>query len=338
MRSKMDESTSSFPLKNQRLLQRKEDLNVEKRKTVSGLHNFPFKAPMDRSVLSEKSDAFETKIRVKKKKRSSIRQLNISHSGEEKNAQVESMHLCNRKETEKDKNVQNKKIEVTCEDNIVEETHTIKRNKLFHSIEDDPFIYIDHSCIPKDVCKQIIARFLEDEHKYQGRIARGVDMSIKATWDLVITQREDWKEVDNNLCLLLRNALMNYSKRAHDYLATEYNLQEDVLKGYLQDTCDFGYQIQRYIKNEGFYNWHIDFTSNFKKDFNQVRLLTFIWYLNDVTEGGETEFLHGKVTPTAGKLLIFPSTITYFHKGKMPVSDDKYIITGWIGYKINGYV
>lgn len=67
---------------------------------------------------------------------------------------------------------------------------------------------------------------------------------------------------------------------------------------------------------------------------NQSRFLSFIWYLNDVEIGGETEFLNGKVTPSTGKIVLFPATWTYLHKGCMPISNDKYIITGWIGTKM----
>ena len=31
-----------------------------------------------------------------------------------------------------------------------------------------------------------------------------------------------------------------------------------------------------------------------------------------------------------GKLLIFPATWTYMHRGNVPISEDKYIVTGWL--------
>jgi hypothetical protein len=55
-----------------------------------------------------------------------------------------------------------------------------------------------------------------------------------------------------------------------------------------------------------------------------------ILLLNDVNEGGETYFIDGKVKPTTGKLLLFPATWTYLHKGDIPRSNSKYIITGWL--------
>ena len=70
--------------------------------------------------------------------------------------------------------------------------------------------------------------------------------------------------------------------------------------------------------------------NNFEK--KTYRVLTYLFYLNDVDEGGETEFYGGdiKIKPKQGKMILFPSSWTYPHSGKMPVSSNKYIITGWI--------
>jgi hypothetical protein len=59
------------------------------------------------------------------------------------------------------------------------------------------------------------------------------------------------------------------------------------------------------------------------------RYMVFLWYLNDVAEGGETEFtdLGVKSVPTAGRLLIFPPYWMYRHMGRPPVSGPKYIIS-----------
>lgn len=79
-------------------------------------------------------------------------------------------------------------------------------------------------------------------------------------------------------------------------------------------------------KNKGKYVYHNDgLISN-----NETRKLTFIWYLNDVLDGGETEFLDFKVIPKAGTLFIFPAIWTYPHKANILLSSDKYIITGWL--------
>ena len=62
------------------------------------------------------------------------------------------------------------------------------------------------------------------------------------------------------------------------------------------------------------------------------RLLAFILYLNDVEEGGETEFmtLNRLVKPETGKVLCFPCNFMFPHKGNIPLSNDKYIVTAFV--------
>lgn len=79
---------------------------------------------------------------------------------------------------------------------------------------------------------------------------------------------------------------------------------------------------------EGYHVWHceaMDMQSS-------VRLLSYILYLNDIDEGGETEFLYYKkrIKPKAGTLLVFPAYFTHTHRGNTNLSDkDKVILTGW---------
>ena len=59
------------------------------------------------------------------------------------------------------------------------------------------------------------------------------------------------------------------------------------------------------------------------------RYLVFLWYLNDVTDGGETAFvdLGLEISPAAGRLLVFPPYWMFQHAGRAPLSDDKYILS-----------
>tara|TARA_R100000951_G_scaffold44975_1_gene38337 strand:- start:1670 stop:2263 length:594 start_codon:yes stop_codon:yes gene_type:complete len=89
-------------------------------------------------------------------------------------------------------------------------------------------------------------------------------------------------------------------------------------------------KIQKTNVGEGFHEWHCEKAS--LNDRN--RLLAFMVYLNDVEEGGETEFLyqHKRIKPEAGKLLMWPSQFTHTHRGNPPLSNVKYILTGWVEY------
>lgn len=89
-------------------------------------------------------------------------------------------------------------------------------------------------------------------------------------------------------------------------------------------------RIQRTDQGGGFHNWHFENTGNETSN----RLVTFMLYLNDVAEGGETEFLylHKRIKPKVGTLLLWPSTYSHTHRGNPPLSGTKYIITGWLTY------
>tara|TARA_Y100001963_G_C6707686_1_gene412705 strand:- start:86 stop:652 length:567 start_codon:yes stop_codon:yes gene_type:complete len=76
----------------------------------------------------------------------------------------------------------------------------------------------------------------------------------------------------------------------------------------------------------GYHSWHGENMAWVSKD----RILAWMLYLNDVPEGGETEFLYqGKrVQPRAGRVVIWPASFTHLHRGNPPQTK-KYIITGW---------
>ena len=87
---------------------------------------------------------------------------------------------------------------------------------------------------------------------------------------------------------------------------------------------------KKYNKNEGHFNWHCDKgPPNDLRQFNRACVCMF--YLNDVDEGGETEFYSQNISikPKKGTLVIFPSYFTHLHRGKKPISNDKYICNFW---------
>lgn len=67
------------------------------------------------------------------------------------------------------------------------------------------------------------------------------------------------------------------------------------------------------------------------------RFLVMLWYLNDVQQGGETEFYRldqpMKVEPRQGRLLMFPCSWQYLHAGLAPASNDKYIMGTYFHYQ-----
>ena len=176
------------------------------------------------------------------------------------------------------------------------------------------FIYIKRGALPKSFCDNVIEKFEQDDRKRQGQVGSGVHLEIKRSSDLSITELEDWKSYDQAFFRCLNTQLKKYIR----FLPEEY-VKYSALNELENDT---GYQIQRTQPGD-YYIWHHDQTKS--------RLVTFIWYLNDVKDGGYTEFIDGtRIQPEAGKLIIFPATWDFLHRGVSPKTETKYLCTGWV--------
>ena len=180
----------------------------------------------------------------------------------------------------------------------------------------DPFIVIINKSIPSDLCKTIIERFEGDDRKDRGVTGSGYMPKVKQSTDLHVSGLDGWEDIDDQLFDILTESIQHYHLHIRNYIG-ELNFLQAPLN-------DQGYQIQR-TEPGGFYTWHTDE----RDDPDKSRYLTYLWYLNDVVEG-YTEFISGeRVYPEEGKLLLFPATWTYQHRGTPPKSV-KYICTGWM--------
>ena len=194
------------------------------------------------------------------------------------------------------------------------------------------YLYINNNSLSKELCSDIIMFFEKDLDKYEGHTSGGLNKHIKNTVDLQIhaihqNNKPHWNKIRELLEKELNNNIKKYIKTINEYIddGTQLNKYKVFHDFVSFDTI----QIQRYKKLEGKYIYHNDFMSDWEN--KKYRVITFLWYLNCVEEGGETEFWSKyKIKPEPGKLIFFPSTWTYPHRGLMPISNDKYIITGWI--------
>jgi len=90
----------------------------------------------------------------------------------------------------------------------------------------------------------------------------------------------------------------------------------------------FSLKLQKTEPGQGYHVWHSEAVN---KDTRE-RVLVVMAYLNDVQEGGETEFLYQKkrVKPVRNRIVVWPSGFTHTHRGNPPLSNAKYVITGWV--------
>mgnify|MGYP001248883894 FL=1 len=198
------------------------------------------------------------------------------------------------------------------------------------------FIWVKENSLSEDFCKHVIEKFDNDSRKRDGIIGKEdarVDKSIKDTKDLNISFCDDWKEEDTTLFNALAEGLDGYN----EYLC---EINEGIAgtpnpKLWQNDT---GYKVQKYEPG-GSYHWHHDWSMTggyqsgvLTKDPVASRIFTFMWYLNTIEkkDDGYTEFADGtRIQPECGKIMIFPATWTYLHRG-YPPRVKKYVCNGWI--------
>jgi len=87
--------------------------------------------------------------------------------------------------------------------------------------------------------------------------------------------------------------------------------------------------MKRYVPGgEEMFDTHVDVM-----DYPSARrFLSFMWYLNDVDNGGKTVFTDIEIVPRKGQLVVFPPLWMYPHRGEPPISCPKYILSTYLHY------
>ena len=200
------------------------------------------------------------------------------------------------------------------------------------------FVYEVNNFIPPKMSKLIIDLFEKDENKEYGTVAKPtgevvVDKTKKDSVELCISDKKDWEDINNYISTKLCKEVNGYKKYLYDLFIAK-NIEKDDIYNMLsfEPLCAKGNVVQRITLNTE-YRWHCD--TCFIPERRVMSCIVCIMYLNNVDDeyGGKTEFINGRIIkPEAGKLIMFPATWDYFHKGQL-VKTDKYILTNAF-YKI----
>ena len=184
-----------------------------------------------------------------------------------------------------------------------------------------PFSFIGAGNIDDSICDGLIDFYNTDTtfNKVDGKAGGKVQKNIKDSQDMSIPIN------------CANSKIQNYFK-ALDRCAFEYAKIFPVI-----GQSDFGisthFNIQKYSPKGGFFEWHAERQCN---DLETVsRLLAFMTYLNDVEDGGETEFFMQDlaVKPKKGLTLIWPGDWSHTHRGVPSNTEEKIIATGWYELK-----
>jgi len=190
----------------------------------------------------------------------------------------------------------------------------------------DNFIGIYENVVSDEYCQSVINYF-------ENMVAAGYGVnrqtqnkfSKASTDDLAVFGTEDITinlQGSGGLQSQLNNALWNVGYK--QYSEKFWGLQNFGAHN------SYTFKVQKTEPGQGYHLWHSE-----ADVLNSCRrILVWTLYLNDVAEGGETEFIHQhcRVKPKAGTLAIWPATFTHVHRGNPPLSNEKYIVTGWIEF------
>lgn len=169
------------------------------------------------------------------------------------------------------------------------------------------------------VCDELIEYHKNSNLKTIGQTSNGISPVEKISTDVTVDINGNHEVVNKYLTELEKvcNKYVDQYKFCNEY--DPWKITENI-------------NIQHYKPNEGYFEWHTERCSN-TFPVNS-RHLAFMTYLNDVNDGGETEFYYQelKIKPVKGLTLIWPVDWTHTHRGVTSPTEEKYIITGWYNF------
>lgn len=216
------------------------------------------------------------------------------------------------------------------------------------------FIEVYDNVLSADLCARLRDMFKQDGLAQAGVTGQGVDTKKKISRDIMLNQHPQLASLLEEVTEATRKQLVKYFAKYHFMLIAPLGLKIRGNDGTPVDLTNENYeqygkgkeeqfmralyrlgniQAQHYAKAVGNYNyWHCEVYPQKGGVEALHRSLLFMFYLNDVAEGGETDFYYQnkRVKPREGRMVVAPAYFTHTHRGRTPQSSDKYILTSWV--------
>ena len=182
----------------------------------------------------------------------------------------------------------------------------------------DYCVYVENQ-LPSKICDDLVNLFESVPDQYLNRIETKNNRP-RFTQFSFSREKNLNEELYRTVCQYLVKAVQHYRIKIKSFSewAPEHLYFENI-------------RIKRYIsEDKDEFDTHVDVWHN----KNEERYLSFMWYLNDVTDGGATEFteLDFKVQPKKGALIMFPPIWMFPHKGHLLYSGKKYLLSSYLHY------
>lgn len=217
------------------------------------------------------------------------------------------------------------------------------------------FIEVYDNALSKEFCQKFIQQFEQSPHKTPGITGGGVDTSKKISTDIYLNKHPEFQESLNTILQTTTHHIQAYLEKYFFALISGISLTvnhpvtgkpvqltaenfAEVGKPNLMNLVRYLFQLapinaQKYDKGIGNYGyWHSEIYPQPNGNMALHRTLLFLIYLNDIEEGGETDFYYQEksIRPKAGTMVIAPCGFTHTHRGNVPISSDKYVLTSWM--------
>ena len=165
-------------------------------------------------------------------------------------------------------------------------------------------------------CQILINQFEKSKH-CEGSTNKGVVPEEKKCIQLIGPRFSDASVISGIIESALSGCMIKYKEKYSDALSNInwWKLADE-------------YSFQKYDgENDGYKAWHCEHGTG----SSSYRILAWMIYLNDAKSG--TEFRHyPTIRAKMGRCVIWPSGLSYLHRGVTPNKGLKYITTGWYSY------
>ena len=191
----------------------------------------------------------------------------------------------------------------------------------------DQFIGIFENAATTEDCNKIIKHF-DNVQDLNLTVKRTKFENINST--LKNNNIYQFINEDDELLMQANKSILGNFINNLDKAYNLYKKKYDIMDNLEVHKLNMDVKIQKTAPGEGYHVWHCENAGV----ATSRRLLLCMMYLNDVEEGGETEFLHQsiRVKPKAGTIVICPAYFTHLHRGNPPLKGNKYMINGWVEF------
>lgn len=191
------------------------------------------------------------------------------------------------------------------------------------------FIMSIDNVLEDKICDDIVCNLTKSTNSFNGWASKG--KSLNDFSDRENSQYRLDRQWDGETVLRFVNQTDVFSKLLKECLNLYIHTFITNCTPFIEEgTIDYSiFKFQETPISGGFHKWH---SENNSGPINvKSRFLGWSLFLNNVEEGGELEFLNYsmRIKPKKGCIVLFPAYFTHAHRGNPPISNTKYIATGW---------